>query len=146
MNGDLEAPTWPGNLIFSPPVQLYHAPARQGASDAPDCILTVSDCPLPRGSDSQTKDYIMTTIDHETMPLAVAGAQSPRFRMLQKIGELVAALGKAHQRRRAYQQLSTLDAHLLRDIGLNPDDLRDAFENRTTSLLFEPVRLPSSRD
>jgi hypothetical protein len=41
--------------------------------------------------------------------------------------------------------LSQLDAHMLRDIGLNPDDFSDAFEGRRTSLLFTPFRNPRQR-
>lgn len=42
--------------------------------------------------------------------------------------------------RRTRRELSRLDAHMLRDMGLNPDDFRDAFEGRHTSLLFNPFR------
>jgi uncharacterized protein YjiS (DUF1127 family) len=45
-------------------------------------------------------------------------------------------------RRLARFELSHLDAHLLRDMGLNPDDFRDAAEARQTSLLFFPFRHP----
>ena len=47
--------------------------------------------------------------------------------------------------RRASRELSQLDAHKLRDIGLNPDDFHDAFEGRRTSLLFTPFRDPDKR-
>ena len=45
-------------------------------------------------------------------------------------------------RRLARFELSHLDAHLLRDMGLNPDDFRDAADGRRTSLLFQPFRHP----
>ena len=38
--------------------------------------------------------------------------------------------------------LSHIDAHLLRMVGLNPDDFRDAAEGRRTSLLCKPFRHP----
>jgi uncharacterized protein YjiS (DUF1127 family) len=47
--------------------------------------------------------------------------------------------------RRARRELSQLDAHLLRDMGLNPDDFRDVFEGRRTSVLFTPFRDPGKR-
>ena len=43
------------------------------------------------------------------------------------------------------EQLTHRDAHMLRDIGLNPDDFRDAFEGRNSSLLFEPFRDTTKR-
>jgi len=45
-------------------------------------------------------------------------------------------------RRLALFELSHLDAHLLRDIDLNPDDFRDAADGRGKSLLFQPFRRP----
>ena len=51
-------------------------------------------------------------------------------------------LKKHLARRQAKFDLSHLDAHLLRDMGLNPDDFRDAFEGRRSSLLFTPFRHP----
>ena len=42
----------------------------------------------------------------------------------------------------ARRELSHLDARLLRDMGFNPDDFRDAFDGRRSSLLFQPFRLP----
>jgi uncharacterized protein YjiS (DUF1127 family) len=41
-------------------------------------------------------------------------------------------------------ELSHLDARILRDMGLNPDDFRDVAEGRRTSLLFMPFRHPRS--
>ena len=38
--------------------------------------------------------------------------------------------------------LSHIDAHLLRMVGLNPEDFRDAAEGRQSSLLFWPFRQP----
>jgi len=37
-------------------------------------------------------------------------------------------------------ELSRLDAHLLRDMGINPLDVRDAYNGRATSILFDPFR------
>ena len=49
---------------------------------------------------------------------------------------------KRRATRRAIEELTHLDSHLLRDMGLNPDDFRDAFDGRRSSLLFEPFRNP----
>ena len=38
--------------------------------------------------------------------------------------------------------ISHYDAHVLRQLGLNPDDFRDAFEGRRSSVLFNPFRHP----
>jgi hypothetical protein len=42
-------------------------------------------------------------------------------------------------------ELSHVDAHVLRTMGLNPDDFRDALEGRRGSLLFTPFRHPRDR-
>ena len=42
----------------------------------------------------------------------------------------------------ARHELSHLDVRLLRDMGFNPDDFRDSFEGRRSSLLFSPFRHP----
>jgi hypothetical protein len=52
------------------------------------------------------------------------------------------------RKRRMHQSrvdLSHIDAHLLRMVGLNPDDFRDAAEGRQTSLLSWPFRMPRKR-
>ncbi|HWA18884.1 MAG TPA: DUF1127 domain-containing protein [Devosia sp.] len=87
----------------------------------------------------------MTSIDHDSMPLGIEDQQH-RFGLLQAIAGFFAGLAKRRRRKRAIQQISTLDEHLLRDIGLNPQDFRDAFENRRSSLLFTPFREPYERD
>jgi hypothetical protein len=42
-------------------------------------------------------------------------------------------------------ELAHIDANLLRAMGLNPDDFRDAFEGRNSSALFTPFRHPRDR-
>jgi hypothetical protein len=44
--------------------------------------------------------------------------------------------------RRARLDLTHLDAQVLRQMGLNPDDFVDAFEGRQSSVLFTPFRHP----
>ena len=82
----------------------------------------------------------MASIDYHDFPLPSGG--SALFRIKQQIGNLLAGIGRAQERRQAYEQLKTLDAHLLRDIGLTPQDVHDAFSGRRSSVLFEPVRMP----
>lgn len=43
-------------------------------------------------------------------------------------------------RRRALLSLSGYDAHLLRDMGIDPGDVTDALNRRSMSLLFYPIR------
>jgi len=43
---------------------------------------------------------------------------------------------------RARPELTHVDAQVLRRMGLNPDDFRDAFEGRRISVLFTPFRHP----
>jgi uncharacterized protein YjiS (DUF1127 family) len=80
----------------------------------------------------------MTTLDYE--PSLAEGRAL--FGLKQKIANLLAALAKRHERKEALEQLSRLDDHLLRDMGLDPQDFRDAMLGRHTSLLFEPIRRP----
>jgi uncharacterized protein YjiS (DUF1127 family) len=86
----------------------------------------------------------MTSIDHDTLPLGIE-AMPHRAGLVQRISAIFASLRKRRSRKRAIQQISALDEHLLRDIGLNPQDFRDAFENRRSSLLFVPFRTPDER-
>lgn len=39
-------------------------------------------------------------------------------------------------------ELHHMDAYLLRDMGIEPQDVIDALEGRESSLLFNPVRKP----
>jgi hypothetical protein len=39
-------------------------------------------------------------------------------------------------------ELSQAESERLRQMGLNPDDFRDAFEGRRCSVLFNPFRSP----
>lgn len=87
----------------------------------------------------------MTSIDHDSLPLGL-DEQRTHFRQLRRISDLIAAVMQHQKRKKALREISMLDEHLLRDIGLNPQDLRDAFENRRSSMLFSPYRMPFERD
>ena len=51
-------------------------------------------------------------------------------------------MSKRRPKHQAKSDLSHIDAHLLRMVGLNPDDFRDAAEGRRRSLLCTPFRHP----
>jgi uncharacterized protein YjiS (DUF1127 family) len=58
-------------------------------------------------------------------------------------GRLKGAWSSFQRRRREHAtvlELSRMDEHLLRDIGLEPMDVYDAVNRRTTSILFHPLR------
>jgi len=48
---------------------------------------------------------------------------------------------RSHQaRRKVLIHLSHFDAHLLRDIGIDPGDVEDVLNSRSLSLLLHPIR------
>ncbi|WP_423065852.1 DUF1127 domain-containing protein [Devosia sp. CN2-171] len=47
---------------------------------------------------------------------------------------------RRRQARITLGQLHRMDAYLLRDMGIEPQDIIDALEGRQSSLLFNPVR------
>jgi len=49
---------------------------------------------------------------------------------------------RKRRQRRSQPNLTHLDAQVLRQMGLNPDDFRDALEGRRSSVLFTPFRHP----
>ncbi|MDB5541912.1 MAG: hypothetical protein JWQ89_3639 [Devosia sp.] len=65
-------------------------------------------------------------------------------------GEAGSLIGKLYRRwrERRYEratliELSTMSPHLLRDMGIEPGDVRDALEGRRSSVLFNPIRRES---
>ena len=90
----------------------------------------------------------MTTMDYDDEIaigdlLARAPAPSGPFAWLRRLMEW--RRQKRLQRITAYE-LSHLDRHLLRDIGIEPDDVEAAFNGRRSSVLFNPVRAPNRND
>jgi uncharacterized protein YjiS (DUF1127 family) len=58
-------------------------------------------------------------------------------------GRLNQAWANFRHRRKAAAtvlELSRMDEYLLRDIGIEPQDVHDALENRRLTLLFNPIR------
>jgi uncharacterized protein YjiS (DUF1127 family) len=78
----------------------------------------------------------MTTLDFFASEAAVAKRPS-FFAPLRKFWTNMARRRAEH---RSIMELSQLDAHLLRDMGIEPLDIYDALNGRTRSVLFNPVR------
>jgi uncharacterized protein YjiS (DUF1127 family) len=76
----------------------------------------------------------VTTIDIED------GFTQTVTRPTNPIRRWFAAWRKRRTQRIALDQLSHLDSYLLRDMGIEPQDIRDALAGRDSSLLFNPVR------
>ena len=81
----------------------------------------------------------MATLDFHTL-----GGLAParRLRRQPHILRLLYAMFRRHRRAmRTYIELSKLDERLLYDIGIDPQDVRDALQNRPgLSLLMHPMR------
>lgn len=56
------------------------------------------------------------------------------------IARWFAAWRRRREQRLTLAQLTHLDDHLLRDMGIEPQDVIDALEGRASSALFNPVR------
>lgn len=76
----------------------------------------------------------MTTIDLENF-----APQSKPARKRLLAGWFSRWRGRRAQRL-ALIELNHLDAHLLRDMGIEPQDVIDALAGRNSSLLFDPIR------
>ena len=78
----------------------------------------------------------MTTIETSDQPIALPRPMSLFARVYQQLVDY-----RFHQaRRKVLIHLSNYDAHLLRDLGIDPKDVEDAFNNRSRSLLLHPIR------
>ena len=79
----------------------------------------------------------MTTIDYHDLPME---APATRRRPFAALRSWFAQLQRQSNERHTRKVLSQLDARLLRDIGINPMDVRDAYDGRSGSILFDPIR------
>ena len=81
----------------------------------------------------------MATLDFHTLG---ASAPAKRLRRQPPILRLLFAMFRRHRRTmRTYLELSKLDEWLLYDIGIDPQDVRDALQNRPgLSPLLHPMR------
>lgn len=84
----------------------------------------------------------MTTLDFFASEPAVAKRPS-FFATLRKFWTNMA---RRRAERRTIVELSRLDAHLLRDMGIEPLDIYDALNGRRRSVLFTPVRRNTSHE
>jgi uncharacterized protein YjiS (DUF1127 family) len=62
-----------------------------------------------------------------------------------RIVRAVEAYRARRAQRRVLLHLSQYDAHMLRDMGLDPRDIEDALNARSLSLLFHPLRQTDTR-
>jgi uncharacterized protein YjiS (DUF1127 family) len=85
----------------------------------------------------------MTTIDYNDTDFAEAPVA--RGNVLTGLARLFRRLRERRQERAALMELSRLDAHLLRDMGIEPGDVYDALDGRRSSVLFNPLRQPARR-
>lgn len=77
----------------------------------------------------------MTTIDINDLPVPATRA----FRPFAWLGMALAAWRQSARRRRTIQHISTLDAHLLRDIGIAWQDVHDAHVGRRRTIWLNPL-------
>jgi uncharacterized protein YjiS (DUF1127 family) len=91
----------------------------------------------------------MTTIDADEMKTIAPDEQNQRAGFAEKLRGLWLTLQAARVSRKQRQLeklvLSRLDAHLLRDMGIDPADAQDALNGRGPSVLFYPIRHPARR-
>lgn len=78
----------------------------------------------------------MTTLDFNELGHT---AGKPTLRPFVRVKTLFARMRFAALRRQAFQDVSGLDAHLLRDIGLSWDDVHDGMRGRHRSVWLEPM-------
>jgi uncharacterized protein YjiS (DUF1127 family) len=91
----------------------------------------------------------MTTIDADEIKTIASDDLNQRAGFTEKLRGLWFAWRTARvareQRRVEKLVLSRLDAHLLRDMGIDPADAQDAMNGRGPSVLFYPIRHPAKR-
>jgi uncharacterized protein YjiS (DUF1127 family) len=78
----------------------------------------------------------MTTIDYNELPVALPERQN----LLGILREWLGKMKRRRQERLTLLELSYFDNYLLRDIGINPADVRDALDRRNAAILFDPLR------
>ncbi len=78
----------------------------------------------------------MTTIEYNDTPLEL-----PR-RRTGWLHNWFRAIRRRRMERVTLDELQGMNPHLLRDMGIAPQDVIDALEGRNSSALFEPMRRP----
>ena len=73
-------------------------------------------------------------------------SQQRRFNLVAWLGTLVLAWRKNAHRRRAIHDLSALDERLLRDIGIDWEDVHDGILGRRRSILLHPLPRDRAKD
>jgi uncharacterized protein YjiS (DUF1127 family) len=67
-------------------------------------------------------------------------AAEKRPRILARLKQAWMATRRRRREAATVVELSRLDEHLLRDIGIEPQDVHDALKQQNLSILFSPVR------
>jgi uncharacterized protein YjiS (DUF1127 family) len=75
----------------------------------------------------------MTTIDYND------DLRKPGTGLLTRMGLAFAGWRQRAAHRRAMHTLSAYDARLIRDVGLNPEDLQNSFNQRHRSIWLNPL-------
>jgi uncharacterized protein YjiS (DUF1127 family) len=101
------------------------------------------DSPKP----GRLKDETMTTTDYARMDkyarIDIAAADKPGRRgFVARLKAWLSARRAQQAGRLALIELSQLDAHLLRDIGINPADVQAALRRRRRSIWLHPWQDP----
>jgi uncharacterized protein YjiS (DUF1127 family) len=78
-----------------------------------------------------------TTTDYNDAPASPVPAGLGLGRLFRS---WLASARRRRQARLTLFELSRLDAHLLRDMGINPADVRDALAGRWSSVWLDPMR------
>lgn len=82
-----------------------------------------------------------------TMEIGRATSVAPErrsFGLLARVAGLFRRMAERHHQRGVLIELSRMDAYLLRDMGIERQDIYDALDGRNSSLLFDPVRRESA--
>jgi uncharacterized protein YjiS (DUF1127 family) len=78
----------------------------------------------------------MTTIDYNDVPAALPERES----LLGVLRIWFATRRRRRLERLTLLELARMDSYLLRDLGIDPMDVRDALDGRNSAILFDPVR------
>jgi uncharacterized protein YjiS (DUF1127 family) len=80
----------------------------------------------------------MTTMDIGRA--ASAGPEVRSYGLLARVFGGFRRIAARRKERATLIALAQMDAYMLRDIGIEPQDIYDALDGRKSSLLFNPIR------
>jgi uncharacterized protein YjiS (DUF1127 family) len=79
-----------------------------------------------------------TTTDYNDIP--AAAEKRVGFNLLGLLRSWAAKARQRRQQRLTLFELDRMDEHLLRDMGINPADVRASFAGRRSSIWLDPMR------